>query len=144
LAFKQLGKYFDDVTLMFGGIAVMIISCLLLIDRIRPDILFQDHPDLAKKTWVAAIFLMYSIGYPIGHTAVIGWFSKAMGKRPQGFLMGLFASAGSVARVGFPIMTGFVAQQHGLDTVFIILSIMLAVTYFIIFIFKSSFRHAIH
>ena len=40
----------------------------------------------------------FDAGYPVGHTAVIGWFSKAMKHRPQGMPMVLFASAGAVAR----------------------------------------------
>jgi hypothetical protein len=26
---------------------------------------------------------MYAVGYPVGHTAAIGLFSKILGKRPQ-------------------------------------------------------------
>lgn len=139
LSFKPLSKVFDDVQLMLGGIAVMVVSCLLLIGSIRPPTLSLQ---IQKKIWALAVFLMYAVGYPIGHTAVIGWFSKAMGKRPQGLLMGLFASAGSVARVAFPIFTGIVAQRLDIDIVFLSLSIMLGVTFLIIFLFASLFRRA--
>jgi hypothetical protein len=32
--------------------------------------------------------IQYALAYPIGHTAVIGMFSKVVGKRPQGALLG--------------------------------------------------------
>lgn len=140
LSFKPLSKVLDDIQLMLGGIAVMMISCLLLIDSIRPPTLSLQFK---QKVWAVAVFLMYAVGYPIGHTAVIGWFSKAMGKRPQGLLMGLFASAGSVARVAFPIFTGIVAQRLDTDTVFLSLCIMLGVTFLLIFFFASLFRRAL-
>jgi len=75
LSFKPLSKLFDDVELMLYGIGVMVVACLLLVKNIRPKV-FDDS---AFDFWLTAIALMYAIGYPIGHTAVIGWFSKAMG-----------------------------------------------------------------
>ncbi len=38
-----------------------------------------------KDSWLffVSMFMMYSVGYPIGHTALIGLFSKVIGKRPQ-------------------------------------------------------------
>lgn len=130
LQFKAFAHYFDDVQLMLGGIFVMMLSCLSLI---------PTNIDV----WAAALFMMYSVGYPIGHTAVIGWFAKAMGKRPQGLLMGLFASAGSVARVVFPIATGLVAQRVGMDAVFISIFVVLAVTFVVMAACIKLFRQAI-
>lgn len=139
LSFKPLSKFFDDVQLMIGGIFVMIVSCALLVNRVRPDNLSSQTQQIV---WATAVFLMYAVGYPIGHTAVIGWFSKAMGKRPQGLLMGLFASAGSVARVAFPIFTGVIAQRFDTDTVFITLFFMLTTTVLLITCFNQAFRNA--
>ncbi|KAJ8598339.1 hypothetical protein CTAYLR_002976 [Chrysophaeum taylorii] len=139
LSFKIFAKYVDDVQLMTGGMAIMLLSCVLLIERLRPPFV-SVH--VSQVVWAIAVFLMYAIGYPVGHTAVIGWFSKAMGKRPQGFLMGLFASAGSVARVAFPIFTGVVAQRFDSDAVFFGLFLMLAITLAVIACFADSFRHA--
>ena len=34
-----------------------------------------------------AIFFMYVLGYPLGHTALLGAVSKVYGNRPQGFIM---------------------------------------------------------
>ncbi|KAJ1462019.1 major facilitator superfamily domain-containing protein [Pelagophyceae sp. CCMP2097] len=139
LSFKPLARLFDDVELMIYGILVMVLACLLLVTGLRPKALAGDGTAL----WATAIALMYAVGYPIGHTAVIGWFSKATGKRPQGMLMGLFASAGSLARIVFPICSGFLAQHHGMDAVFIALSVLLGATLLIMTVHAQAFRDAI-
>ena len=51
---------------------------------------------------------MYAVGYPVGHTAVLGAFSKLQKHGVQGGLMGWFATAGSFARIVVPIATGCV------------------------------------
>ena len=53
---------------------------------------------------------MYALGYPIGHTAVLGAFSKAQKHGRQGALMGWFASAGSFARIVLPVTSGYLEQ----------------------------------
>ena len=51
-------------------------------------------------------------------------FSKIVGNRPQGELMGYFASSGSVARVSFPIITGALRESTILfDSLIFILSL---------------------
>ena len=37
---------------------------------------------------------------------VLGLFSKVVGAQPQGALLGWFGSAGSLARIGFPVIAG--------------------------------------
>ena len=56
------------------------------------------------------VVLMYALGYPIGHTAVLGAFSKAQKHGRQGALMGWFASAGSLARIVLPVTSGYLEQ----------------------------------
>ncbi len=38
---------------------------------------------IGSLLFFVSMFMMYSVGYPIGHTALIGLFSKVIGKRPQ-------------------------------------------------------------
>ena len=135
LSFRCLGRCFDDVELMVGGVSVMVASCVLMISRAH-----RGH-DFA--VWVAALAAMYAVGYPVGHTAAIGWFSKAMGRRPQGMLMGLFASAGSLARIVFPVATGLVADAFGSDAVFATLAALLGATFVVLVAFGAAFRKAI-
>ena len=65
-----LGQYFSDIQLISGGMAVMIAGIAVLIP-------IQDAETNPGWQYVIAIFLIYGIGYPIGHTAVIGLFSKS-------------------------------------------------------------------
>jgi len=139
LSFKQLGRLFDDVELILYGIAVMVVSCVFMIRRAIPAAADADLLGI----WISAMFAMYGVGYPVGHTAVIGWFSKAMKNRPQGMLMGLFASAGSLARIVFPICTGLVADSFGSDAVFATLATLLGATLCVLVAYRADFREAI-
>eukprot|EP00980_Cylindrotheca_fusiformis_P017314 scaffold5371_cov139-Cylindrotheca_fusiformis.AAC.2 len=96
LSMGRLSQYLSDVQLIAGGMLVMALGILSLTS-------LSDDANNDSWKFVLAIFMIYSVGYPIGHTAVIGLFSKIVGRRPQGTLLGWFASAGSFARLVFPI-----------------------------------------
>ena len=70
LCMGHLTKYFTDVQLIAGGMGFMCagIFSLSFVNEI------EVNPSWRFTT---AIFMIYSIGYPIGHTAVIGMFSKS-------------------------------------------------------------------
>ncbi|KAM3569181.1 hypothetical protein VYU27_008720 [Nannochloropsis oceanica] len=108
LYMKVLCKHFNDVQLILGGMVFMVASMLLMLG---PD-------SFPVWRFYLAIFLMYAVGYPVGHTAAIGLFSKILGKRPQGYLMGVFGSAGSLARVVFPIVGGIIAERVSENALF--------------------------
>mmetsp|Transcript_25181 Transcript_25181/g.46948 ORF Transcript_25181/g.46948 Transcript_25181/m.46948 type:complete len:513 (-) Transcript_25181:191-1729(-) len=120
LSMGYLSKYLTDIQLICGGMIVMASGILSLA--------FLDD-DKVNPSWkfILAIFMIYSIGYPIGHTAVIGLFSKIVGRRPQGELLGWFASAGSLARLSFPIMSGYIANYAGISVLFFVLIGVLSV-----------------
>ncbi len=65
---------------------------------------------VSQTAFVVAVPLMYSIGYPIGHRAELGMFSKITSKGPQGSLQGWFGSAGSLGGIIFPVMAGFLSE----------------------------------
>ena len=91
----------SDVTIMLGGIAIMIVAQLLMIS-------FNDESaSVSVNRYVCSLILMYAFGYPIGHTAVLGAFSKVKKAEPQAALMGYFAAAGSLARIVVPIVSGY-------------------------------------
>ncbi|CAM9888603.1 unnamed protein product [Ectocarpus sp. 13 AM-2016] len=98
LSMRLICRYLNDVQIVLGGMGVMIVACLM----------FVRNPEGASglPLFLWAVFLMYSVGYPIGHTAVLGLFSKVVGAQPQGALLGWFGSAGSLARIGFPVVAG--------------------------------------
>lgn len=75
IALLQMGRLsliFSDVHLIGGGMLAMGIGVFLLSSLDEEDGAFNP-------TWkfVLSIFFVYSIGYPIGHTAIVGLFSKS-------------------------------------------------------------------
>lgn len=57
-----LSRYRNGVEFILGGIALMTVTCLVLV----------AFPSCASglRVFQGALFLTYSLGYPIGHTAV--------------------------------------------------------------------------
>jgi ceroid-lipofuscinosis MFS transporter 7 len=49
--------------------------------------------------------LIWSIGSPIAQTIILSAFSKILGSKPQGAMMGWIGSAGSVGRIVFPLLS---------------------------------------
>ena len=71
LSMGYLSARFTDIQLITGGMIVMAAGITSLIN--------VEHHELHNPSWLYSfsMFLIYSIGYPIGHTAVIGLFSKS-------------------------------------------------------------------
>ncbi|CAB9521625.1 Major facilitator superfamily domain-containing protein 8 [Seminavis robusta] len=134
LSFGYLTQWFSDVQLIKGGMAIMATGIVSLA-FLSEDSAENNNDDNPTWRYVSAIFLIYGIGYPVGHTAVIGLFSKVVGRRPQGALMGWFASAGSLARILFPVLSGYIAHYSDMSTLFILLTCVLTIS--IIFVFMS-------
>lgn len=121
LFMKPIAARFHDTKLMVGGIAVMIMSCLILID--------WGGTPMYHWRYFVAIFAMYATGYPIGHTAVLTWFSKLSKQASEGFLMGWFGSAGSFGRIILPAASGIIAQYAGNDVLFGCIAALLLATW---------------
>ena len=62
LSMRVICRYFNDVQIVLGGMGVMIVACMMFV--LNPE----GRSGLPLFLW--AVFLMYSVGYPIGHTAV--------------------------------------------------------------------------
>jgi len=116
LSMGFIARYLTDIQMISYGLMVMAVGILSLssIDK-------EFYEENEAYRFYLAISLVYSIGYPIGHTAIIGIFSKIVGRRPQGTMLGWFASAGSLARMIFPVMSGYIAHHQGMPTLFFIL-----------------------
>jgi MFS transporter, ceroid-lipofuscinosis neuronal protein 7 len=72
LQMDRLEQRFADVYIIMGGILVMGTGIAGLI--LLPQDGRSDNPAWG---FALAMFLIYSIGYPIGHTALVGLFSKS-------------------------------------------------------------------
>lgn len=67
---RVICRYFNDVQIVLGGMGVMIVACMMFV--LNPS----GRSGLPLFLW--AVFLMYSVGYPIGHTAVSAWTTTAV------------------------------------------------------------------
>jgi ceroid-lipofuscinosis MFS transporter 7 len=65
-------------------------------------------------------------------------FFSVVGRRPQGTLLGWFASAGSLARIFFPIMSGYIANYAGITVLFYVLIGVLSVSTVITMLNKTT------
>ena len=118
LSMGIIEKKYSDVQIIIGGIIFMLAGITSFV--LAPVVQTMGIP--GSWCYVLGIFLIYSIGYPLGHTAAMALFSKIVGKRSQGELMGWFASSGSVARVSFPILAGVLKGSNVL--LYILISIL--------------------
>ncbi|CAM9152934.1 unnamed protein product [Scytosiphon promiscuus] len=136
LSMRLLCRYFNDIQLVLGGVSLMILTCAVLA--------FPPQAGLAGvHVFVGAVFLMYSVGYPIGHTAVLGLFSKVVGAQPQGTLMGWFGSAGALSRTFFPVLAGVLSQELGSSALFLFLVALLTATFFVLFAFREPYLECV-
>jgi MFS transporter, ceroid-lipofuscinosis neuronal protein 7 len=134
LCFPLLLRFVKDTDLIIGGIGLMFLSCLLLVDGLFSNI--------TEQRVYLALILMFAVGYPIGHTALIGVFSKLSRTGPQGTMLGIFGSIGSLARIVFPIVSGAVAQSFGFNFTFGFAAFMLAIAFAMMWYFGNTV-HAI-
>lgn len=68
----QLAKIMSDIQMIVFGFLVAAAAIM----SVSVPVLPEDEPGKSSWRYVFAIFFLYSIGYPIGHTTVIGLFSK--------------------------------------------------------------------
>ncbi|TYZ61568.1 hypothetical protein PybrP1_010127 [[Pythium] brassicae (nom. inval.)] len=85
----------SDVTWVQAGFATLTLGNLLLV--IAPA-------ELSFARLGVAELFVWSIGCPITTAVVLAAFSKLLGGRPQGTLMGLLGSAASVSRIVLPLV----------------------------------------
>lgn len=77
LSMGYFAAHFTDIQLISGGILVMVTGIISLVPT------GHDPEENSSWRYVFAIFMVYAIGYPIGHTALLGLFSKSK-YRPSG------------------------------------------------------------
>jgi len=130
----QLGRILTDIQMIVGGITVCAVGIISF------STLQSVENGAVNATWryCLGILMIYGIGYPIGHTAVIGLFSKIVGRKAQGTMQGWFASAGSLARVLFPVMSGYITQYDDITTVFKVLFGILLVSNILVALSSST------
>jgi ceroid-lipofuscinosis MFS transporter 7 len=68
------------------------------------------------------------------------FFGAVVGRRPQGTLLGWFASAGSLARLIFPITSGYVEYYLSLTTLFYMLTGVLLISTLVTFYNQKTLK----
>lgn len=74
LSIGFISRFVSDIYLIAGGVSIMAISSAVFMSLEESE----NELFLKNPTWkyCISIFLMYAVGYPLGHTAVTGVFSK--------------------------------------------------------------------
>jgi MFS family permease len=96
-------KKFDDMTLMCGGLLLMLVAQLFIVNYgvEQPHALWQ---------YAFSQSLVYAFGYPIGNSAVLGMFAILSKRERQGQRQGQFARMGSVSRILLPTIAAYMNQ----------------------------------
>mmetsp|Transcript_20804 Transcript_20804/g.29912 ORF Transcript_20804/g.29912 Transcript_20804/m.29912 type:complete len:491 (+) Transcript_20804:87-1559(+) len=106
-----------EIQLVIGGVVIMIASCLLFCS--------MHFTGGLVSIFVLGVALMYAVGYPVGHTALLCLFAKIVRSGPQGTLLGWFGASGSLARVVFPLLAGVISEYVNDSVVFMLLTVVL-------------------
>lgn len=72
LSMGYLGRLLTDIQMIIGGITV----CAIGIISFASLLSVENGGKNSIVHYIIGIFMIYGVGYPIGHTAVIGLFSK--------------------------------------------------------------------
>mmetsp|Transcript_6294 Transcript_6294/g.9144 ORF Transcript_6294/g.9144 Transcript_6294/m.9144 type:complete len:501 (-) Transcript_6294:357-1859(-) len=130
LSMGQIQNYLNDTEMLYYGMS-LVVAAIFMNTFLSED---NDNP-----TWRYGlmIFFIYGIGYPVGHTALVGLFSKLVGRQPQGPLQGWFSFSGSLARVTFPVMAGYLVNYSGIEALFYFLIVIAGTAVVFTFMFRD-------
>ncbi|KAF1331185.1 Major facilitator superfamily, partial [Globisporangium splendens] len=94
-AVQLLGKRISDVAFLIFGFAMLLIGNALLIVLC---VLLSSSRNEASHfgLFVVSEIFVWSIGCPLTSAVVVSAFSKVLGTRPQGTLMGIFGSSAKI------------------------------------------------
>ena len=105
----------SDVSWLLLGFAMLGVGNLVLV--------FAPAQMSLAQLIVGELFV-WSIGCPITTAVVVATFSKILGGRPQGTLMGLLGSAGSVSRMALPLLPSILPSLTPLFVIDVILCVV--------------------
>lgn len=115
-------KRFSDVTFVIFGFAMLLVgNTILLLLCALGGSGDGTAASTAFDVFVLAEVFVWSIGCPVTSAVIVSAFSKVLGTRRQGFLMGIFGSSASVARVILPLLPGLLPNWASLFAVNLVL-----------------------
>ncbi|ETV96641.1 hypothetical protein, variant [Aphanomyces invadans] len=88
-----------DIAWLLAGLGAFVVGNGLLL---------MDPPNWS--IFCTAIYLVWSVGGPLLTAVSVAAFSKLLGNQPQGLWMGVFGSAGSMARIVIPLVPALFAS----------------------------------
>ncbi|POM73537.1 Major Facilitator Superfamily (MFS) [Phytophthora palmivora] len=113
-----LRKKVSDVGFLLFGFAMLLIGNAILltlcadmhVNNERSDDIDEVHSQHQFNVFVTAEVFVWSVGCPLTSAVVVSAFSKVLGSRPQGLLMGVFGASASVARMLLPFLPSVLAS----------------------------------
>jgi len=136
LALRPLSAWYGDYPLVVGGLAMMTLGTLVLVA--------QSRYTLPLWIYFIALSTIWSIGYPIGQTATLSLFSKVLTNVPTGGFLGIFSAAGSVARLTFATLAGFLDDKAGAGGPFVLSSLVCVTCLVLTILYRRKFIAALY
>ncbi|KAJ0409870.1 hypothetical protein P43SY_005764 [Pythium insidiosum] len=111
LSVKMLSKRVSDISFLIFGFLMLLFGNVILFVL---SLVYDDTVALPFGWFLVAQILVWSIGCPLTSAVVVSAFSKVLGTRPQGTLMGIFGSSASIARIVLPLLPGILPSWEAL------------------------------
>ena len=127
-------RVMSDIMMIISGMTVLIVGISGLVG-------LSDGPENEDWRYIFTIFMVYSIGYSLAQGAVLGMFSKVVGRVPQGELMGWFSVVGAVSRVIYPLLSGYIVYYNTIGLLCIILIATLVISIIYVLANRKEFSH---
>ncbi|KAJ0412541.1 hypothetical protein ATCC90586_006908 [Pythium insidiosum] len=108
---NMLSKRVSDISFLIFGFLMLLFGNVILFAL---SLVYDDTVALPFGWFLVAQILVWSIGCPLTSAVVVSAFSKVLGTRPQGTLMGIFGSSASIARIVLPLLPGILPSWEAL------------------------------
>uniref|UniRef100_A0AAV1UCW3 Major facilitator superfamily (MFS) profile domain-containing protein n=1 Tax=Peronospora matthiolae TaxID=2874970 RepID=A0AAV1UCW3_9STRA len=99
---------FGFAMLLVGNAILLTVCAGMQLNNERSD--DADHSQQQFDIFATAEVFVWSVGCPLTSAVVVSAFSKVLGSRPQGLLMGVFGASASVARMVLPFLPSLLAS----------------------------------
>lgn len=119
---KKLAPKFGERQLLIVGLVLILVGYIMYLPwgplpytphcRAPKDPWCDTTPELPLAQFLVASFFV-ALGYPASSVMIYSIYSKVLGPAPQGVMMGVLSSTGSLARILGPIVVGNLYQYYG-------------------------------
>jgi len=108
-----LRKWIPEHWLLGGSFALTGVGTVFFIT-------WSGEGGITVAEFLIGAVLIWSVASPIAQTLILSTFSKILGRKPQGSVMGLIGSAGSIGRIIFPLLAGILSHNSSFITAMIL------------------------